>query len=110
MPPAPARRWAPRPPSSSTCSSTPAMAPRIFPASSACWTESEAAMITLYDLVFQEDRRPSPFCWRAKFALKHKGLGWRDEPTGFTENQKIAFAQSQTLPGIHDGTNAVKDS
>ena len=67
-------------------------------------------MITLYDLVFQEDRRPSPFCWRAKFALKHKGLDWRDEPTGFTEKQKIAFAQSQTVPVIHDGAKVVKDS
>ena len=67
-------------------------------------------MITLYDLVFQDDRRPSPFCWRAKFALKHKGLGWRDEPTGFTDKQKIAFAQSQTVPVIHDGPNVVKDS
>ena len=67
-------------------------------------------MITLYDLVFHEDRRPSPFCWRAKFALKHKGLDWRDEPMGFTEKQKIAFAQSQTVPVIHDGTKVVKDS
>jgi glutathione S-transferase len=67
-------------------------------------------MITLYDLVFQEDRRPSPFCWRAKFALKHKGLDWRDEPTGFTEKHKIAFAQSQTVPVIHDGPKVVKDS
>ncbi len=67
-------------------------------------------MITLYDLVFQEDRRPSPFCWRAKFALKHKGLDWRDEPMGFTEKQKIAFAQSQTVPVIHDGPKVVKDS
>jgi glutathione S-transferase len=67
-------------------------------------------MITLYDLVLQEDRRPSPFCWRAKFALRHKGLGWRDEPVGFTEKQKIAFAQSQTVPVIHDGAKVVKDS
>jgi len=67
-------------------------------------------MITLYDLVFQDDRRPSPYCWRAKFALKHKGLAWRDEPVGFTEKQKIAFAQSQTVPVIHDGPNVVKDS
>ena len=67
-------------------------------------------MITLYDLVFQDDRRPSPFCWRAKFALKHKGLAWRDEPVGFTEKQKIAFAQSQLVPVIHDGPNVVKDS
>ena len=67
-------------------------------------------MITLYDLVFQDDRRPSPYCWRAKFALKHKGLGWRDEPVGFTEKQKIAFANSQTVPVIHDGPKVVKDS
>ena len=31
-------------------------------------------MITLYDLTFDRDRRPSPFCWRAKLALRHKGL------------------------------------
>jgi glutathione S-transferase len=67
-------------------------------------------MITLYDLAFQDDRRPSPFCWRAKFALKHKGLNWRDEPVGLTEKEKIAFAQSQTMPVIHDGTAVVKDS
>jgi glutathione S-transferase len=67
-------------------------------------------MITLYDLVVQDDRRPSPFCWRAKFALKHKDLGWRDEPMGFTEKQKIAFAQSLTVPVIHDGPTVVKDS
>jgi glutathione S-transferase len=67
-------------------------------------------MITLYDLVFSEDRRPSPYCWRAKLALKHKGLAWRDEPMGFNEKQKIAFAQSQTVPVIHDGTKVVKDS
>jgi glutathione S-transferase len=67
-------------------------------------------MITLYDLVFQDDRRPSPFCWRAKFALKHKGLAWRDEPVGFTEKEKIAFAKSMTVPVIHDGPTPVKDS
>ena len=67
-------------------------------------------MITLYDLAFDQDRRPSPYCWRAKLALKHKGLKWRDEPCGFTEKQKIAFAQSTTYPVIHDGTKVVKDS
>jgi glutathione S-transferase len=67
-------------------------------------------MITLYDLVFDKDLRPSPFCWRAKLALKHKGLAWRDEPCGFSEKQKIAFAQSQTYPVIHDGSKVVKDS
>lgn len=67
-------------------------------------------MITLYDLVFDKDLRPSPFCWRTKLALKHKGLSWRDEPCGFTDKQKIAFANSQTYPVIHDATKVVKDS
>jgi glutathione S-transferase len=67
-------------------------------------------MITLYDLTFDKDRRPSPYCWRAKLALRHKGLPWRDEPMGFNEKHKIAFAQSQTVPVIHDGTAVVKDS
>jgi glutathione S-transferase len=67
-------------------------------------------VITLYDLLFDQDRRPSPFCWRAKLAMKHKGLVWRDEPCGFTEKQKIAFANSQTYPVLHDGTKVVKDS
>ncbi len=67
-------------------------------------------MITLYDLVFDKDLRPSPYCWRIKLALKHKGLTWRDEPCGFSDKQKIAFAQSQTYPVIHDGTKVVKDS
>lgn len=67
-------------------------------------------MITLYDLVFDKDLRPSPFCWRAKLAMKHKGLAWRDEPMGLTEKHKIAFADSNTVPVIHDGTKVVKDS
>jgi glutathione S-transferase len=67
-------------------------------------------MITLYDLVFDGDRRPSPFCWRTKLALKHKGLSWRDEPMGFTEKEKIAFARSQTVPVIQDGSSVIRDS
>lgn len=67
-------------------------------------------MITLYDLVFADDRRPSPYCWRSKLAIRHKGLDWRDEPMGFTEKQKIAFATSTTVPVVHDGAAVVKDS
>ena len=67
-------------------------------------------MITLYDLVFDDDRRPSPFCWRTKFALSHKGLAWSEVPVGFGEKDKIAFASSQTVPVIKDGEMPVKDS
>lgn len=67
-------------------------------------------MITLYDLVLQDDRRPSPYCWRAKFSLKHKGLAYSEVPMGFSEKDKIAFADSQTVPVIKDGAKGVKDS
>jgi len=67
-------------------------------------------MITLYDLAFEEDRRPSPFCWRAKFSLAHKGLDYTDVPMGFTEKDKIAFADSKTVPVLKDGDKPVKDS
>jgi len=67
-------------------------------------------VITLYDLAFDNDLRPSPYCWRTKLALKHKGLAWRDEPVGFNEKDKITFAQSQLVPVLHDGTEVVKDS
>ncbi len=67
-------------------------------------------MITLYDLVLQDDRRPSPYCWRAKFALKHKGLSYTEVPMGFMQKDKIAFADSQTVPVIKDGAKGVKDS
>lgn len=67
-------------------------------------------MITLYDLVFQDDRRPSPFCWRAKLAMAHKGLSWTEVPIGFTEKHKLAFADSQLVPVIKDGETPVKDS
>ena len=30
-----------------------------------------------------------------------RGLAWQDEPIGFNEKEKIAFAQSQTVPVIH---------
>ena len=67
-------------------------------------------MITLYDLLFEGDRRPSPFCWRTKYALSHKGLQWTEVPMAFTEKDKIAFAESKTVPVIKDGDEAVKDS
>jgi glutathione S-transferase len=70
-------------------------------------------MITLYDLELADGERPSPFCWRAKLALAHKGLDYTTVPVGFTEKDKIAFAGSRTVPVICDhahGDKAVKDS
>jgi glutathione S-transferase len=67
--------------------------------------------IQLYDLAGAEDDRLfSPYCWRVKMALKHKGLAFESIPWRFTEKDKIAFTGSTTVPVIVDGNRAVYDS
>ena len=67
--------------------------------------------IQLYDLAAAEDyRRFSPYCWRAKMALKHKGLEFETLPWRFTEKDRIEFTGSATVPVIVDGKRAVYDS
>src|SRR3989442_944806 len=55
--------------------------------------------IKLYDLAgAEDDRRFSPYCWRVKMALKHKGLDFETVAWRFTEKEAIAPYQSTTVP------------
>jgi glutathione S-transferase len=65
----------------------------------------------LYDLAgAEDDRRFSPHCWRAKMALKHKGLEFETVPWRFTEKATIAPHGASTVPVLVDGAQAVADS
>jgi glutathione S-transferase len=66
--------------------------------------------IVLYDLAAREDRRMSPFCWRSKLALAHKGLDFRAAATRFTEIGKICGGGHRTVPVIEDDGRIVADS
>ena len=67
--------------------------------------------IKLYDLAgAEDDRRFSPYCWRVKMALMHKGLAFETIPWRFTEKDVIAYTGSTTVPVIVDGKRAVYDS
>ncbi|MBW4615489.1 MAG: glutathione S-transferase family protein [Desmonostoc vinosum HA7617-LM4] len=67
--------------------------------------------IKLYDLAASEDdRRPSPYCWRARLALLHKGLAFETMPWRFTEKETIAFSGQGRVPVIIDGEQVVYDS
>jgi glutathione S-transferase len=67
--------------------------------------------IKMYDLAGSDNnRRFSPFCWRTKMALAHKGLEVETIPWHFTEKNVIAFAGSERVPVTVDGSRAVKDS
>lgn len=66
--------------------------------------------ILLYDLAgAEEDRRFSPFCWRVKMALTHKGLNFEEIPWRFTETDRLSFSGQARVPVLVDGPGAQKD-
>jgi glutathione S-transferase len=67
--------------------------------------------IKLYDLAgAEDDRRFSPYCWRVKMALVHKGLAFETLAWRFTEKDAIAFSGATTVPVLVDGNHTVSDS
>ncbi|HEX3862677.1 MAG TPA: glutathione S-transferase family protein [Stellaceae bacterium] len=68
--------------------------------------------ITLYDLAGAEaDRRFSPFCWRTRMALAHKGFDdVTTVPWHFTEKDKLPTPNDGRVPVICDGGRVVHDS
>jgi glutathione S-transferase len=65
----------------------------------------------LYDLAGADPNlRFSPYCWRAKFALAHKGLSVETIPWRFTEKDAIALSGQERVPVLLDGDKVVHDS
>jgi glutathione S-transferase len=67
--------------------------------------------IVLYDLAGADpDLRFSPYCWRTRFALAHKGVPVETVPWRFTETEAIAFSGQGKVPVIQDAGTTVSDS
>jgi len=67
--------------------------------------------LKLFELVGSDSTRPfSPYCWRTRMALAHKGLSAESIPWCFTEKHAIAPHQSEKVPVLLDGDTAVRDS
>jgi len=67
--------------------------------------------IVLYDLAGADPEvRFSPYCWRTRFALAHKGLPVETVPWRFTDGSVIAFSGQGKVPVIRDGETVVADS
>jgi glutathione S-transferase len=65
----------------------------------------------LFELVGTDAERPfSPYCWRTRMALAHKGLDVESIPWRFTENDAIAPYKADKVPVLLDGDKAVVDS
>jgi glutathione S-transferase len=67
--------------------------------------------LKLFELVGTDEQRPfSPFCWRTRMALAHKGLDAASIPWRFTEKAAIAPHGSDKVPVLLHGESAVVDS
>jgi len=67
--------------------------------------------IKLFDLAGAEpDRRFSPYCWRTKLALAHKGLTVETIPRRFSDTDAIAMSGQARVPVLLDGDKIVSDS
>jgi glutathione S-transferase len=67
--------------------------------------------ITMYDLAGVEaNRRFSPFCWRARMALAHKGLDVETVAWRFTDKDKLPAPSAGRVPVIVDGGTVIHDS
>jgi glutathione S-transferase len=68
-------------------------------------------VIVLYELTGADDAcRFSPAVWRARMALRHKGLAFEGRPWRFTEKEVIAPSGGATVPVIVDAGRWVRDA
>ena len=68
-------------------------------------------MIKLYELAAKDEAiRFSPYVWRVRLALLHKGIPFDGIPWHFTDKAAIASADSLAVPVIQTGGGWVKDS
>lgn len=61
----------------------------------------------LYDLDAKHNIRLSPYCWRVKASLRHKGLEWQEKPVAFTDIPNTPY---KTVPILIDGDNIIGES
>lgn len=66
--------------------------------------------IVLYDLTASGDCRFSPYCWRTKLALAHKGLEYEAVATRFTEIDALSDGPRLSLPTLDDEGKRIVDS
>lgn len=66
--------------------------------------------LQLYVLRVDGAREPSPFVWRIRMALAHKGLAAERVGIGYGEKSRLAFSGQGLVPVLVDGARWVNDS
>jgi glutathione S-transferase len=64
--------------------------------------------LLLYERAGVCDLRVSPYCWRARLALEHKGLEAESIPIFYFETKKVPFRNVGNLPVLSDNGRKVE--
>jgi glutathione S-transferase len=66
--------------------------------------------LRLHQLVIDNGLAISPFVWRIRYALAHKGLEVEEVPAGFTDIPKAAGGGFKTVPILEHGDTRISES
>ena len=68
-------------------------------------------VLKLYEVAGEDETfRPSPYCWRIRMALAHKGLDFEPTPWRAVEKDTIARSGGGTVPVLVDGERWLRES
>jgi len=73
-------------------------------------TASNSTKMKLYELALEDGRSASPFVWRIRFALAHKGIPYETVYVGFTEIPDIFGGKFKTVPILEHGDKVINES
>jgi glutathione S-transferase len=71
---------------------------------------AEDTQVRLYELVLENGRSASPFVWRIRYALAHKGLSFESMAIGFTEIPNVFGGRFKTVPVLCHGEAMLPES
>ena len=66
--------------------------------------------VRLYELALEDGRSASPFVWRIRYALAHKGIAFETEYLGFTEIPTVFGGKFKTVPILEHGATVLAES
>jgi len=67
--------------------------------------------LIMYERIGLQERRPSPFSWRVRYALAHKGVAVEYRPVRFADVETIRTLSGQDkVPIVVDGDQVIHDS
>jgi glutathione S-transferase len=69
-----------------------------------------SAALRLYELALANDRSASPFVWRVRYALAHKGLDFEPIRLGFTDIAAAFGGRFKTVPVLAHGATMLAES